>query len=85
MSKRKQKIEWSQTEAGIAAYHTARAAAQTLCNYDGFDRGLEANELFKSWRSFMLPQRQNRFGFELMCEVVSCEILDKCQVGHGPR
>jgi hypothetical protein len=32
----------------------------------------------------MLPQRKNRYGFELRCEVVECENLDRCQPGHGP-
>jgi hypothetical protein len=25
------------------------------------------------------------FGHELTCEVVSCESLDRCQPGHGPK
>lgn len=84
MAKRQVKVAWSQTPAGIAAYVAARAKAQADANADGFDRGLEANDLFKVYRSFMLPQRQNRCGHELRCEVVSCEILDRCQPGHGP-
>lgn len=82
---RKAKIKWSQTAAGVAAYHAARAEAQTKANADGFDRGLECNDLFKSWHSFMLPQRKNRYGHELRCEVVSCETFNRCQPGHGPR
>lgn len=83
--RRKTKTPWSQTEAGIAAYHAVRAAAQSACNADGFDRGIEANDLFCNWRTFLLPQRQNRSGHELRCEVISCENLERCQKGHGPR
>ena len=85
--KRKSKkptIAWSQTPEASKAYETARAEAQRKANETGFDFGLEANELFKEYRSFMLPQRENRYGFETRCEVVMCEILDKCQKGHGP-
>ncbi len=85
MAKRARKIPWSETPAGIDAYVVARAKAQADANRDGMDRGLEANDLFKSYRSFILPQRKNRYGHELQCEVVSCENLDRCQPGHGPR
>lgn len=68
-----------------ASYHAARAEAQRAANADGCDRGLEWNEIFKTWRSFMLPARANRFGYELRVEVVSCEDLSKCPPGHGPH
>lgn len=65
-------------------YQTARAEAQAKANATGFDHGLERNDLFKSFRVFMLPRRENRCGHELRCEVVSPERLDACQPGHGP-
>lgn len=85
MAKRAKKVPWSQTAVATEAYVGARAKAQADANRDGFDRGLEANDLFKQWTSFMLPARKNRYGHELRCEVVSCESLDRCQPGHGPR
>ena len=85
MSRRKQAARWSESPAGVAAYQIARAEAQAKCNADGFDRGIEANDLFGHWHTFMLPQRRNRTGHELQCEVISCETLDRCQPGHGPR
>jgi hypothetical protein len=84
MKRASKKIPWSQTAEGQAAYDVARAAMQAAANADGFDRGIEANDLFKEWRIFTLPRRENRTGFELRCEVVSCEDLSKCQPGHGP-
>lgn len=82
---RARKLAWSESPAGHAAYVAARAQAQAAANADGFDRGIEANDLFRSWHVFMLPQRKNRCGHEIRCEVVSCESLDRCQPGHGPR
>lgn len=63
-------------------YNTARAEAQANANETGFDFGLE--RLGKSWRVFMLPQKRNRYGYELRCEVVMCETLERCKPGHGP-
>ncbi len=65
-------------------YREARAEAQRQANSDGFDRRLEWNALRQQWMIDMLPQRKNRYGFELRCEVVECENLDRCQPGHGP-
>lgn len=65
-------------------YNQVRAAAQSKANGDGFDYGIEQDPYFKSFRHFMLPRRENRNGHELRCEVVSCELLVKCQPGHGP-
>jgi hypothetical protein len=78
-------LAWLSTAAGQAAYSKARAEAQARANETGYDIGLERNDLFKTFRTFMLPQRQNRSGHELQCEVVSCENLDRCKPGHGPR
>lgn len=87
MAKRisKDPTAWRSTPDGVSKYRAARAEAQAKANADGFDRGLEANDLFKSWNVFMLPGKSNRYGHEVRCEVVSCEDLSKCQAGHGPR
>lgn len=65
------------------SYESVRAEAQRAADADGFDRGVE--KLGDRWRFFMLPQRRNRYGFELRCEVVSCSDLKRCAYGHGPR
>lgn len=65
-------------------YVQARAAAQSAANADGYDRGLAYNKLFHEWSFKMLPQKRNRYGHELQCEVVSCEHLERCKPGHGP-
>lgn len=67
----------------VETYRAARAKAQMKANELGIDHGLEWNPIFNHWHIFMLPEKQNRYGFELRCEVVSCEILSKCQRGHG--
>jgi hypothetical protein len=64
-------------------YQAIRAQAQAAANADGYDRGVE--KLGDRWRSFMLPQVRNRFGFELRCEVVFCMDLSRCALGHGPH
>lgn len=85
MSKRKAaKVDWTRTPAGDAEYTRVRAEAQAKANETGFDYGVERNDLFKTFRSFLLPAKASRYGFELQCEVVMCEIVDKCQPGHGP-
>lgn len=87
MAKRTQKdpTAWLSTSAGQAAYTRARAEAQAKANETGYDYGLERNDLFKSFHTFMMPRRENRTGHELRAEVVSCEHLDRCKPGHGPR
>lgn len=82
---KKDPTAWRSTPAGVAAYHAVREKAQADANADGRDRGIEANDVFQQWHTFMLPQRQNRTGHELFCEVVSCERLDRCERGHGPN
>lgn len=83
--KRKNQVDWTQTEQGTAKYRETRARAQAEANADGFDRGLERNDVFKEFRVFMLPQKRNRYGHELRCEIVSCENMDRCQPGHGVK
>lgn len=84
MARSKPQVLWRDTPAGNTAYIAERAKAQALANEHGYDIGIECNELFKTWRSFALPMRHNRCGFELTCEVVMPENLAKCQPGHGP-
>lgn len=64
-------------------YAAARAYTQKLANELGFDHGLEFNKLFKEYNVFMLPSKQNRYGHELRCEVVSCENKHTVKPGHG--
>jgi hypothetical protein len=75
---------WRDSLPGRAAYLTARNEAQAKADATGFDHGIEANDIFKEWRVFMLPRRESRFGHEARCEVVSCTRLSACQKGHGP-
>jgi hypothetical protein len=82
---RKDPSAWRNTPEGAAKYHAARAEAQRKANETGFDYGLEANDLFKSYSSQMLPARQHRSGHELRVEVVSPENIGRTQPGHGPR
>jgi len=65
-------------------YAQARSEAQAAADRTGFDYGIEHNALFKDYRVFMLPQKTNRRGHELRCEVVSCSDLAGCRPGHGP-
>lgn len=73
---------WRQSSVGVERYRAARAAAQAACNADGFDRGIEWNDLLKEVRSFLLPNAVNRYGHELCCEVVMSE-LQNAQPGYG--
>lgn len=77
------KTAWRDSPPGRAAYKAVRAEAQRKANETGYDYGIEANDLMKEWRTFMLPQRQNRSGHELRCEIVSCEHPDRRKLGHG--
>ena len=62
-------------------YKEAKLTAQALADKLGFDYGVEKNAF--GYGYFMLPRRENRYGFELRCEVVSCTDLSKTQAGHG--
>jgi hypothetical protein len=74
------------TEARVTTrdYAAVRAAAQEQANATGFDVGLERSARTGEYTARLLPARQNRYGHELWCEVVSCEDLARCQPGHGP-
>ena len=65
-------------------YEQARAEAQQKANAIGMDYGVERNRTFGTFAVFMLPGRDNRFGHELRCEVVTSE-LQNHKPGHGPR
>lgn len=75
---------WANTPEGLEKYRQTRAALQKQANETGFDYGLERNDIFKEFTTFLMPSKGNRYGHYLRCEVVSCEILEKCQKGHGP-
>lgn len=63
-------------------YDEAKRKAQASADETGFDYGVEKNAF--GFSCFMLPQKRNRCGHELRCEVVMCATLAKCQPGHGP-
>lgn len=83
MSRRKQSTPWHLTPAAADSYKVARAEAQARANATGRDIGLEANALFKTWNSFVLPAAQYRNGHELRCEVVHPERIADTKPGHG--
>lgn len=74
---------WRSGAKGRALYETVRAEAQKLANDDGYDRGVEFNDLFQTCRYFMLPQKRNRSGHELRCEVVTADDVRRSKPGHG--
>ena len=71
--KRKDPTAWQRTESGNAKYRAARAEAQKKANELRMDVGLEANHLFQSYTSYLLPSEANRSGHELRCEVIKPE------------
>jgi hypothetical protein len=81
MRKRRDPAAWRNTPDGDAKYRAARDEAQRKANEFGYDYGLEANDLFKSFHVFMLPSAANRFGHELLCEVV--HPMTSTKQGHG--
>ena len=70
MKTKKDPKAWRDTEAGKAKYVAVRKEAQAKANEFGIDYGIEANDLFHTFRCFMLPKPENRYGHELRCEVV---------------
>jgi hypothetical protein len=82
---RKDPTAWRSTPEGHAKYLAARDEAQRKANEFGYDYGLEANDLFKSFHVFMLPSAANRAGHELRCEVVHPMTLAGAKPGHGPE
>lgn len=80
---RKDPTAWRSTPEGHAKYVAARAEAQREADKFGYDYGIEANDLFKSFHVFMLPSAQHRSGHELRCEVV--HPMNPETPGHGPE
>lgn len=76
--------DWRDTPEGRAKYVERRAQAQMSANSDGFDRLLTKNDFAKDFFVYILPRRENRFGRDLDGEVVMCESIARCQIGHGP-
>lgn len=74
---------WRRTPKGDAEYRRVVAEARELANRDGYDRGVEANDLFQTFRHFMLPQKRHRTGHELRCEVVCADDVSRSKPGHG--
>lgn len=74
---------WRDTLDGRAKYEVARRAAQAKADAIGFDYGIQPNDASQEWWTFLLPRRENRFGFELRCEVVSPSGLANTWPGHG--
>jgi hypothetical protein len=81
---RKDPTAWRSTPEGHAKYLAARSEAQKKADEFGYDYGLEANDLFKSFHVFMLPAAQHRAGHELRCEVVH-PMKSGVRAGHGPE
>ena len=75
---------WKDTSEGNRKYKIARAKAQALADESGCDQGLEANDYAKDYLTCRLPRKENRYGYELRCEVVYPSDLSRCQPGHGP-
>lgn len=63
-------------------YRQIHTEAQAEADASGCDMGIE--KLGGTFRWFRLPRAENRFGYELRCEVVHPMRLEKCQPGHGP-
>jgi hypothetical protein len=83
--KRKPTVKYTSTPKGSEEYKQVKTAAQAAADADGFDRGVEVFDGPMAYvHTFMLPNKENRRGFELRCEVVMCSDLSKCQKGHGP-
>lgn len=64
-------------------YEEAKKEAQRKANETGFDHGVHEHAF--GYSCFMLPQKKNRFGSDLRCEVVSCMDYEKQQPGHGDK
>ena len=68
-------------------YDEARRKAQELADEFGCDYGIERNAYYPNGGfapPFALPRRENRYGYELRCEVVHPHDPSTCQPGHGP-
>jgi len=82
--KRKVTVSYTDTTKGKEEYAKVKAEAQAAADRDGFDRGIEAFDGPLAYvRSFRLPNKESRGGFELRCEVGMCSSIDRMQKGHG--
>ena len=81
---KKDPTAWRYTPYCELVYRMAKAEAQFKANASGRDFGIEFNDLMKTCLVFGLPQKRNRCGHELRCEVVMSE-LQNHQPGHGSR
>lgn len=79
---------WRDTAEFTAKYTAAKAEAQARADATGRDVGIEVfdgtDARIRAVRVFMLPNKENRYGHETTCEVVSCSTLSRCAKGHGP-
>lgn len=62
-------------------YEEIKAQARERANATGYDQGIE--KLGNEYRTWMLPGVKYRFGHELRCEVVHCDIAANVKPGHG--
>lgn len=62
-------------------YEEVAMAAQKAADETGADHGVE--KLGLEWRWWRLPRRENRFGYELRCEVRYASGAKKALSGHG--
>lgn len=81
---KKDPTAWRNTPEAHQRYLACRAEAQKKADEMGYDYGLEANDIFKTFSHFMLPCAKNRCGHELRCEVVHPMNPDATKAGHGP-
>lgn len=71
-------------EGPPVTHREARQEAQRRADATGFDHGVWGPDAFGGYSFRALPRRENRFGHELLCEVVMCTKLEDCKPGHGP-
>jgi hypothetical protein len=80
---KKDPTAWRTTPEGHAKYQQARTEAQKQADAMGYDYGLEANDLMKSFHVFML-RATFRCGHKLRCEAVH-PMTREPKPGHGPE
>jgi hypothetical protein len=69
--------------ASFKTYQDALERAHKLADLTRMDQGIERNRLLGGFSVFMLPRRENRYGFELRCEVVHPAPGLTAHEGHG--
>lgn len=69
--------------SGFKSYGEAFKHAQESANEGGISYGIEKPvPPFNEWNVLMLPRPQNRFGYELRCQVVATEHADRVARGY---